>query len=122
MSAPLSTGGASPESQTWHELEDVFAALGQLARSSVAPQEFYRRALEQSVRALSASGGVVWLRASNGAMQPIAHTGSAASSGARSDEMKRAHETLLIEVIAEGHTISIAPHTVDEEHPDAANL
>jgi multidrug efflux pump subunit AcrA (membrane-fusion protein) len=122
MSAPLSTGGAPPESQTWHELEDVFAALGQLARSSAAPQEFYRRALEQSVRALSAAGGVVWLRASNGAMQPIAHTGIAASSGSRTDETRRAHEALLIEAITEGSVVSIAPRTVDEEHPDAANL
>jgi multidrug efflux pump subunit AcrA (membrane-fusion protein) len=122
MSAPLSTGGASPESQTWHELEDVFAALGQLARSSVAPQEFYRRALEQSVRALSAAGGAVWLRASNGAMQPIAYTGSAGNSGSRTDEMRRAHEALLIEATTEGRVISVAPHTVEEEHPDAANL
>ena len=71
MSAPLSTGGAPQESQTWQELEDVFAALGQLARSPVAPHEFYRSVLNHSVRALSAAGGVVWLRAGRGAMQPV---------------------------------------------------
>src|SRR5262245_28745194 len=64
MPAPLSTGGARPESHAWQELEDVFSALGQLARSPTAPLEFYRTVLDQSVRALSAAGGVVWLRAS----------------------------------------------------------
>ena len=61
MSAPLPTSGAPLELQTWQELEEVFARLGQLARSPVAPQEFYRTVLDQSVRALSAEGGAVWL-------------------------------------------------------------
>jgi multidrug efflux pump subunit AcrA (membrane-fusion protein) len=120
MAAPLSTGGAPLESQTWQELEDVFAALGQLARSPVAPHEFYRTLLEQSVRALSAAGGVVWLRAGGRAMQPAVQLGHATAS--RSDDARRAHEGLLLEAIAEGRVLSVAPHTVDEEHPAAANL
>ena len=122
MSAPLHASGAPPESQTWQELEDVFAALGQLARSPIAPSEFYRTALDQSVRALSALGGVVWLRAGNGAMQPIVQAGASGLDAARSDEGRRAHEALLLEAIAEGRVTSVAPHTVSEEYPDAANI
>jgi multidrug efflux pump subunit AcrA (membrane-fusion protein) len=122
MSAPLSTGGTPLESRAWQELEDVFATLGQLARSAVLPDEFYRTVLDQSVRALSAAGGVVWLRASGGAMQSVAQTGRAAFDGKRSDDARRAHEALLLEAISEGRVFTVAPHTVDEEHPDAANL
>jgi multidrug efflux pump subunit AcrA (membrane-fusion protein) len=120
MSAPLSTGGAPQESETWQELEGVFAALGQLARSPVAPHEFYRSVLNHSVRALSAAGGVVWLRTGRGAMQPVTQIGHAME--ARSDDAQRAHEALLLEAIAEGRVFSVAPHTMDEEHPGAANL
>src|SRR4051794_31321515 len=120
MSAPLSMGGAPQESETWQELEGVFAALGQLARSPVAPHEFYRSVLNHSVRALSAAGGVVWLRTGRGAMQPITQIGHAIEP--RSDDARRAHEALLLEAMAEGRVFSVAPHTVDEEHPDAANL
>ena len=61
MTAPLTTtdqpsGGARRRgdagSNTWQELEEVFAALGQLARSAVAPADFYRTLLDQSVGAL----------------------------------------------------------------------
>lgn len=121
MSAPLKTGGVPTESQTWQELEDVFAALGQLARSSCAPHEFYRSLLDQSVRALSALGGVVWLRAGSGAMQPVAQTGYTELDTVRSDDARRAHEAILHEVVSEGRVMSVAPHTVSEEHPDAAN-
>jgi hypothetical protein len=122
MSAPLSTGGARPESQTWQELEDVFSALGQLARSPIAPHEFYRTVLDQSVRALSTAGGVVWLRASGGAMQPSVQMGRASVDAARSEDARRAHEALLMEAVSGGQVFGVAPHTVDEEHPDAANL
>src|SRR6476661_5193791 len=67
MSAPLPTSGAHPELQAWQELEEVFARLSHLARTSVAPPEFYRTVLEQSVLALSADGGAVWLRGWKGA-------------------------------------------------------
>ena len=108
------------ESQTWHELEEVFTALGQAARSAVTPHEFYRTVLEQSVRALSALGGVAWLRA-GGSMQPIAQTGRTGGDSARSEDARRAHEALLLEAIAEGRVMCVAPHSVSEEHPDAAN-
>jgi multidrug efflux pump subunit AcrA (membrane-fusion protein) len=121
MPPPLHTGGAPPESQTWQELEDVFSALGQLARSAVTPHEFYRQILDQSVRALSAAGGIVWLRA-GAAMQPIVQMGRASADSARSEDSRRTHEELLLEVMQEGRVFSVAPHTVDEEHPKAANL
>src|SRR5690242_20196173 len=109
MPAPLKTGGAPPESQAWQELEDVFATLGQLARSARAPHEFYRPLLDQSVRALSALGGVVWLRAASGSMQPIAQTGFTEFESARSDDDRRAHESILHEAVAGGRVMSVAP-------------
>lgn len=109
------------ESQTWQELEDVFAALGQLARSPVAPHEFYRTVLDQSVRALTAIGGVVWLRASSGSLQPIVQTGWAGTDIARDEQHRRAHEALLQHASAEGRVFSVAPHSVSEDSPDVSN-
>lgn len=124
MSAPLPTSGGPREAQTWQELEDVFAALGQLARSPAAPPEFYRAVLDQSVRALSAVGAAAWLRA-GGAMQCVAQVGRAADRANdlhRNDDARRQHEASLLEAIAAGTVISLAPHTVSEDHPDAANI
>jgi len=121
MAAPLKTGGAPLDSPAWQELEDIFTTLGQLARTARAPHEFYRSLVEQSVRALSALGGVVWLRAASGAMQPVAQTGATEFDGARSEDDRRAHEAILREVMSAGGVMSVAPRTVSEEHPDAAN-
>ncbi len=55
-------------------------------------------------------------------MQPIVQLGRAGAEAARKDDARRAHEALLLEAVTEGRVFSIAPHTVDEEHPDAANL
>jgi multidrug efflux pump subunit AcrA (membrane-fusion protein) len=111
MSAPLPTSGASLELQTWQELEDVFARLGQLARSPVAPHEFYRTVLEQSVRALSAEGGAIWLRAPGGGMQLAAQTGRLVAAISRDDEIRRAHQALLLQVAAEGQVVTVSPQS-----------
>src|SRR3954454_12392235 len=107
MSAPLPTGGAPLEVQTWHELEDVFAQLSQLARSPVAPQEFYRTVLDQSVRALSAEGGAVWLRTANGTPQLAAQAGRAAGAAMRDEKAQRAHQSLLLHVATQGLVVSV---------------
>jgi multidrug efflux pump subunit AcrA (membrane-fusion protein) len=121
MSAPLSTGGAPLEVQTWQELEDVFARFGQLARSPVAPLDFYRNVLDQSVRALSAEGGMVWLRAPNGAMQLALQTGRASSAELRDEQAQLAHQALLLKVAAEGDVISVSPNASSDSR-DALNL
>jgi multidrug efflux pump subunit AcrA (membrane-fusion protein) len=113
MAAPLSTTGGrrgDSESHTWQELEDVFAALGQLARSSAAPQDFYKTALDESVRALSALGGAVWLRAKNGSLQSIAQNNWSRNQFAN-DENRRAHDALLANAAADGCVVTIAAGT-----------
>src|SRR4051812_11244796 len=110
MSAPLPTGGAPLEVQTWHELEDVFAQLSQLARSPIAPHDFYRTVLDQSVRALSAEGGAVWLRAS-GAFQIAAQTGHPLSSSGNSEQAQQSRQAMLLEVADDGHVVTLGPQT-----------
>src|SRR2546423_13636602 len=121
MSAPLPTSGAPLELKTWQELEDVFARLSQLARSPVAPQEFYRTVLDQSVRALSAEGGAVWLRAASGTLQLAVQTGRAAGAASRNERAQRAHQALLIQVAAEAQVVSIRPQS-ESDASDALNL
>lgn len=109
MFTPLSATGASAQSHAWQELEDVFARLGQLARSAVAPPEFYRSLLDDSIRALSAHGGAVWLRAASGALQPAVQLGWPSGEFARDEAARRAHEMLLAEAAAERRVLSAAP-------------
>jgi multidrug efflux pump subunit AcrA (membrane-fusion protein) len=121
MSAPLPTSGAPLELQTWQELEEVFARLGQLARSPVAPPEFYRTVLDQSVRALSADGGAVWLRTANGTMQLAVQAGRAAGAATRDEQVQRAHQSMLLHIATEGHVVSVSPQSAADS-PDALNL
>src|SRR5262249_31003502 len=119
MPSPLPTSGAPLELQTWQELEEVFARLGQLARSPVAPPEFYRTVLDQSVRALSAEGGAVWTRASSGALHLVAQTGKATAS--RTEQVQRAYQSLLMHVATEGQVISVSPQAASDTS-EALNL
>ncbi len=94
MPTPLSTAGAASGANTWQELEDVLASLGQLARSPIEPELFYEQLLVECVRALSAVGGAAWLQ-SSGSLRPVAHVNWPAAKFADSIEARRAHEALL---------------------------
>ncbi len=120
MPTPPPVSGVPVESQTWQELEEVFAAFGQLARLQVSPQEFYRTVLEQSVRALSATGGSAWLRAGN-TIHQVAQVGHNCNDGGSDADEREAHEALLLEAATSERVFSIAPHSVSEERPRAAN-
>ncbi len=115
MATPLSATGVSSESHAWQELEDTFARLGQLARSAVAPHEFYRTLLEESVRALSALGGAVWLRPPGGALQPVVQVGWPSSEFGRDAATRRAHEMLLTGAAAGKRVVSVAPRSSPSE-------
>jgi len=115
MSAPFSTTGASSESNAWHELEDVFARLGRLARSAAAPHEFYQALLDGTVPALSAAGGAVWLRAADATFRQNAQIGWPIELS-RDDASRRQHDALLSHVAQRGKLVRMAPHAVHADH------
>jgi multidrug efflux pump subunit AcrA (membrane-fusion protein) len=117
MAADLSTMGASSELNAWHELEEVFARLGHLARSPAAPPEFYRTLLDECVRALAANGGVVWLRGGD-SFQPVAHSRWFGARSANDDATRRAHEELLRNAAIQGEVTTVAPR--QERHGGTA--
>lgn len=117
MSARLSTGGAASDAPAWQQLEDVFAGLGRLARSHVAPDEFYRKLLDESVRALSAVGGAVWLRAPGGALRPVVQINWPGAQIAADDQGRAAHEALLTSVATSGQVASVPPHSAQSDGP-----
>lgn len=108
MSPNTTTTGASSEWNTWHELEDVFSSLGQLARSPVAPHEFYRTLLDECTRTLAASSGVVWLRA-GATFQTVAQVRWSAADVATDEAARRAHESLLREAAQRREVTSVLP-------------
>ncbi len=107
MPTPLSTAGAASGSDAWQELEEVLASLGQLARTPIEPEAFYEQTLVECVRALSAVGGAAWLRASTGALRPVAHVNWRGAEISASAEARRAHEAMLSSA-AEGGRIVLA--------------
>ena len=113
--------GAASDSDAWQELEDTFARLGQLARSGIAPDQFYRALLEESIRALSAIGGVVWLRASSGALQPAVQLNWATANFADDPEHRRANELLLSEVAASAEVTLIDSRTLRSKSGDSSH-
>jgi multidrug efflux pump subunit AcrA (membrane-fusion protein) len=111
MSAPLSTSGGrrgEPEPHAWQELEEVFGGLSELARAPIAPQEFYQSLLDEVVRALSAVGGVVWLRAGNG-YQTAAQTRLKSGDFLADPSSRQAHDALLADVADNERVACVMP-------------
>jgi multidrug efflux pump subunit AcrA (membrane-fusion protein) len=107
-SPPSST--AATVSSTWHELEDVLVRLGQLARSPLAPEAFYDRALAECVRAISAQGGAAWLRSGSSALRAVTQINWPAEIVTSADS-RRAHEALLANVAEKCRVASVAPRS-----------
>jgi multidrug efflux pump subunit AcrA (membrane-fusion protein) len=118
MPAHLSTTGASSEPHAWNELEEVFAGLGTLARSAVAPPEFYRTVLAECLRTLSAAGGVVWLRR-GASFQPVTQVRWPAAEWSRDDAVRQAHDQLLTDAANGGIVTSVAPQSIERGDPAA---
>jgi multidrug efflux pump subunit AcrA (membrane-fusion protein) len=114
MSTHLSTSGTSSEPQAWNELEDVFVGLGELARSAVAPPEFYRRLLADCVTSLSAVGGVIWLRCGD-SLQVTAQLRWPGGDWASDEDYRRAHDQVLAEVAGRGKVSTVATQSAQRE-------
>jgi multidrug efflux pump subunit AcrA (membrane-fusion protein) len=115
MAATATDAGA------WHELEDVLAGLGQLARTPVEPEEFYGRALAETVRSLSAQGGIVWLRSAGESLRPVTQINWPAAEFAASSDARRAHDSLLAAVADAGHIVSISPRSTSDTFKNASD-
>src|SRR4029077_14797291 len=115
MPTPLPSAAAQPGSDAWHELEEVLAELGGLARGPIAPEQFYDHALAASVRALAAVGGTVWLRSPQGALRPAAQVNWPGLEITPDASARRAHEALVGHVATEGRVITVPPHATHDD-------
>jgi multidrug efflux pump subunit AcrA (membrane-fusion protein) len=117
MSSPLTSAAPVMGQPAWQELEDVFAGLGQLARSSAPPEDFYRQLLEQCVRSLSAVGGAAWLRAGDGSLRIVAQCRWPAAQIGADAPGRRAHEKFLSDAASGGCVVSAPPAAAGGEEP-----
>lgn len=62
-------GGSDTRAKYARQIEDAFAAAGQLAGSALAPSDFYNQFLERALGAIDAPAGAVWLRTPQGFLQ-----------------------------------------------------
>lgn len=101
-SPPSRDGG--PIDSTSRHIEQLFAAMVQAADDGAGPDRFYRLLLENTVTAMAALGGTLWLRGSAqpDRLQPAYRMVAQPQLAQLSDEVESAHEQLVESVARAG--------------------
>ena len=106
---------------TRQQVRNMLAELAQLAKSDVAPAEFYEALLGRAVSALVAVGGVVWTQNDEGGLD-VAYQINLQSSGLAGDrEAQMRHHRLLRKAMDEPDGMLIGPHSGPEDDEEAGN-
>jgi len=106
---------------TRQQVRDMIAELAQLAKSDMAPAEFYEALLGRAVSALVAIGGVIWTINDDGGLE-IGYQINLQSSGLAGDrDAQGRHFRLLRKAIDEPDGMLVAPHSGPEDDAEAGN-
>ncbi|NIP84956.1 MAG: hemolysin D, partial [Planctomycetales bacterium] len=106
---------------TRQQVRNMIAELAQLAKSDLAPAEFYEALLSRAVSALVAIGGVVWTVDDEGGWD-VGYQINLQSSGLAGDaEAQARHSRLLRRAIHEPDGMLVAPHAGPEDDQEAGN-
>jgi hypothetical protein len=106
---------------TRQQVRNMIAELAQLAKSEVAPNEFYEALLGRAVSALVAIGGVVWTINDEGGLE-VAYQINIQASGLMNDrEAQKRHYHLLHKAVNEPEGMLVAPHSGADDDEEAGN-
>jgi multidrug efflux pump subunit AcrA (membrane-fusion protein) len=108
-SEPVTTE-AAPGENALHEIEHLLEGLARLARTDVAPRQFYGELVAASVRALAAIAGAVWTPRATGTWQVESHLHLDELELANNPAAQLAHERLLNEAAAADSGMLVPPH------------
>lgn len=118
MSTSGSTpGSVDPESlaATKNEIRTLVAEIADLAKSDVAPQDFYNGMLTRVVSALAGVGGAVWAIGEDGQLELQFQMGLHKTELATSQENQQQHGHLLLQAMASDEGMLVAPHSGGNE-------
>lgn len=97
--------------QTKQQIRSLVAEIAQLAKTDVAPEEFYGQFLPRVVSALAAVGGAVWTLNPEGQLA-LQYQINIQETGLRESEERQAqHSRLLYKTLSGGENLLVPPHS-----------
>jgi multidrug efflux pump subunit AcrA (membrane-fusion protein) len=107
--------------QTKQQIRSLVNEIAQLAKSEVAPPEFYGEFLPRVVSALAAVGGVVWTLEPEGRLSIGYQINLQETQLRERQEDQVRHGRLIQKVLASGEGMLVPPHSGTGEDDEAAN-
>lgn len=103
------------------EIQSLVQEVVELSRSDIEPSAFFSAAMDKSVSALAAIGGVVWLLEENGAIK-LEYQVNLRQTGLVEDEAaQQQHGRMLKQAIDKAEPILVPPHSGGEGDEGAGN-
>ena len=107
--------------QTKQQIRNLVREIAQIAKSEVAPVEFYDAVLNRIVSALAAVGGAIWTVAESGQLVLEYHINLKETRLADSEEDQIRHGRLLRKVITSGEGMLAAPNSGSGSDEEGGN-
>jgi hypothetical protein len=97
--------------KTRQQIRAMMTETARLARTDVAPEEFYSQFLQRLVSSLVASGGVVWVTTADGGLTVQYQINLQEARLQENEERLAQHNRLLQKVLAGDEDILVLPHS-----------
>jgi len=97
--------------QTKQQIRSLVAEIAQLAKTDVAPEEFYGQFLPRVVSALAAVGGAVWTLNPEGRLSLQYQINIQETRLRENEEQQAQHSRLLYKVLSDGKELLVPPHS-----------
>jgi Biotin-lipoyl like/HlyD family secretion protein/GAF domain len=107
--------------QTKQQIRSLVREIAQIAKSDVAPIEFYDAVLNRIVTALAAAGGAVWTVTETGQLSLEYQINLRQTRLAENEDDQVRHGRLLRKVITSGEGMLMAPHSGSGDSEEGAN-
>ncbi|NQT11889.1 MAG: HlyD family secretion protein [Planctomycetes bacterium] len=107
--------------QTKQQIRMLVNEIAQLAKSDIAPEEFYGEFLPRVVSALAASGGAVWVSEERGRLALGYQINLQQTQLGASEENQMLHGRLLQKVLTAGEGAIIPPHSGSADDEQGGN-
>ena len=94
---------------SWTEIEDLLDHLAQRASEPIAPEAFFTELLKQSVPALAAIAGAVWIVNRQGQIELVHGVNLPATEIGASEDAREAHAELLKRALGQTSAFAVLP-------------
>jgi multidrug efflux pump subunit AcrA (membrane-fusion protein) len=112
--APIAASRLTSD-DAWQEIEDSLEDIAELAKSDLPPRDFHRQLLDRLVRALSSTGGAIWLANAEGHLRADYRVRLEQILPADDLAGRQHHARLLAEVLRRGQATLVPPRAGDQQ-------